>query len=83
MEGVSVEKPQGAFYIFPDISHYLNGEICDSNQFAMKLLDEKLVALVPGEGFGAPGFVRISYALSMDEIKKGLDRLEEFFQELS
>lgn len=79
---VTVTKPEGAFYIFPCIQEYLTDEIKSSHEFALKILDEKLVALVPGEGFGAPGYIRISYALSMEEISTGLGRLKEFFKEI-
>ena len=51
-----------------------------SDDFCELLLEKSLVALVPGSGFGAEGFVRWSYATSMENIKKGLDRLEEFLK---
>lgn len=79
---IDVVKPEGAFYIFPNIAEFLGENIRTSHDFAMALLDKKLVALVPGEGFGAPGYIRISYAVSLDDISKGIGRLKEFLDEL-
>lgn len=85
MEGVSCLKPEGAFYIMMNVEKQLgrtiHGEIINSSDdFATALLKHGLVAAVPGSGFGAPGFVRWSYATSMDNIKKGMDRLEHFLK---
>ena len=85
MEGVSCLKPEGAFYIMMNVEKQLGrairGEtINSSDDFASALLKHGLVAAVPGTGFGAPNFVRWSYAVSMDNIKKGMDRLEEFLK---
>ncbi len=82
IKGLNVNRPDGAFYIFPDISNFLGGKITSSSDFAQKLLKEKLVAVVPGEGFGAPSFIRLSYATSMENITKGLDRIKEFLKEV-
>jgi len=82
IDGIKVNRPAGAFYIFPDISSLLRGGISSSDEFATKLLEEKLVAVVPGEGFGAPGYIRLSYAASMDNISKGLSRIKEFIEEI-
>ena len=81
-------EPQGAFYMFVSIKEtsgmkHENNEIKDSQDFAKYLLESKKVALVPGDGFGAKYYVRISYATSMDNIERGLDRIEEFLKELS
>ncbi|MBD5085612.1 MAG: aminotransferase class I/II-fold pyridoxal phosphate-dependent enzyme, partial [Clostridiales bacterium] len=86
MEGVSCLRPEGAFYIMMNVEKQLGRTICgetinSSDDFASALLKHGLVAAVPGTGFGAPNFVRWSYAVSMDNIKKGMDRLEEFLQE--
>lgn len=83
IKGVSCMKPEGAFYVMMNIKDILGREyygkkINTSDEFCQLLLEKSLVALVPGTGFGAEGFVRWSYATSMDNIKKGLDRLEEF-----
>jgi len=77
--GVRAFKPKGAFYIFPDFSEVIKMKgMNGSNEFAVQLLEEEHVALVPGEGFGAPGFVRLSYATSMQNIENGLDRITRF-----
>lgn len=86
--GVSCFKPQGAFYVFPNVSRYLgrkfNGKSIETdNDLANYLLDEAKVAVVAGSGFGSPGFIRLSYATSMEQIRKGLDRIEEAFHKLS
>ena len=85
IEGVSCRKPEGAFYVMMNIKDILGKEfhgrmINTSDDFCELLLEKSLVALVPGSGFGAEGFVRWSYATSMENIKKGLDRLEEFLK---
>ena len=85
IDGVSCIKPEGAFYIMMNVEKQLgrviHGEpISSSNDFAAALLKHGLVAAVPGAGFGAPNFVRWSYATSMDNIKKGMDRLEAFLK---
>jgi aspartate aminotransferase len=81
--GITCEWPGGAFYAFPNVSAYLGeGEhaIAKSCTDLSKLLLEKAhVALVPGEAFGAPGFLRLSYATSIERIDEGLRRLERFF----
>lgn len=85
--GVSCRKPQGAFYIMMNIKRLLgssyNGRIIESSMdFAELLLAEKQVAVVPGVAFEAEGFCRLSYATSLEEINKGLDRIEEFVRSL-
>lgn len=71
---LSYKKPEGAFYVFINISR--TG--MDSFTFSKKLLEEKYVALIPGGPFGFDDYVRISFATSMEKIKAGLDRLEEW-----
>ncbi len=83
IEGVSCIKPEGAFYVMMNIEKLLGkticGEIiCTSDDFCSAFLKHGLVATVPCSGFGAPNFVRWSYATSMENIHKGLDRLEQF-----
>ncbi len=78
--GVRCNLPEGAFYAFPDLSAYLGrswrGKVLANDWDIINLLmDEGLVALVPGSPFGAPGFARLSYATSMANIEKGLDRM--------
>ncbi len=86
LDGVSCLEPDGAFYIFMNIKGLLGrtiqGVVIESSaQFAQVLLEKGLVAVVPGEAFGAPGYLRWSYATSMDNIREGLDRLEKFLAE--
>lgn len=69
-------KPQGAFYLFPDVSKHLkNGKT--SEDFAADLLEHAGVAVVPGEAFGMAGHIRISYAVSEDSLKKGFEKIKE------
>lgn len=74
IKGISCAEPEGAFYAFPDISE--TG--MSSMEFASRLLDEALVAVVPGSAFGSENHVRLSYAASIHEIGKGLDRIEKW-----
>ena len=74
IEGVTCPRSQGAFYLFPNIESFG----LSANDFAAKILDEEKVALVPGEGFGASGYMRLSYAISDETIEKGLERINRF-----
>ena len=83
--GLSAHLPEGAFYMMLNISGVIgkkhNGEpIENSMDFARLLLTAQKVAVVPGTGFGAPNFVRWSYATSIENIKEGLNRLEKFLK---
>ena len=79
--GVSLPStPQGAFYALPDVSA-LVGEGAVGDALCSYLLQEALVALVPGEAFGAPECVRLSYAASMETLKEALDRIESALSE--
>lgn len=83
MEGISCLKPEGAFYVMMNIKKLLGRTIAGvringANDFCTAFLEKGLVATVPGDSFSAPGFVRWSYANSMENIKAGLDRLEAF-----
>ena len=71
-------KPNGAFYIFCDISKFK----IDSLTFANRLLDETYVSLIPGAGFGRDDYVRISFATSLEQIEKGMDRIERWLDKL-
>ena len=78
-----IVPPAGAFYLFPDISELLSPDgIRTSAEFAMRLLDEECVALTPGEAFDAPGFVRLSYAASIERLAEGADRFKRFTAKL-
>jgi aspartate aminotransferase len=72
-------KPAGAFYLFPDLTEVLEQTgFRSTNDFAQALLEESRVAVTPGEAFDAPGFVRISYATSMETLREGSRRMLEF-----
>jgi aspartate aminotransferase len=80
---VTCVKPQGAFYAFPNISAYFGKPgITDAISFAAALLEQAHVAVVPGTDFGFDTHVRLSFATSMEQIDKGLDRIEEFLKKL-
>jgi len=79
--GVSSVEPEGAFYCFPDLSGLTGSpDIPDTLTLAARILDEAGVAVVPGEAFGAPGYARLSYALSDDDLVEGLGRLRAFVE---
>ena len=83
IQGVTIAMPQGAFYAYPNISvAYGSGRVKNSMQFSTALLEEAHVAVVPGEAFGTNDHVRISYATSMSELERGLDRLDKFIATL-
>ena len=72
-------KPAGTFYLFPDITRAMaDGGFTTSADFAQALLDDSRVAVTPGEAFDAPGFVRMSYATSMEQLREGSRRMLEF-----
>lgn len=83
IEGVSCFSPGGAFYVFPDISHYLNSEKPDgskietSTELCMYLLEEFGLALVPGDAFGEPNGLRMSYAASMNDLEDAMERFRK------
>ena len=86
IDGISCLCPEGAFYVMINVQKLfgktLGGMLIQTSEdFTSAFLKKGLVALVPGEGFGTPGFVRWSYAASMENIEKGLDRLEKFLSE--
>ena len=78
MPGVKCNVPQGAFYVFPDISAHLNKDVPDSLAFCGKLLEECHVGTVPGSAFGMEGHIRISYATSIENLKTGCNRIHQF-----
>jgi aspartate aminotransferase len=81
--GVSIGTPKGAFYAYPNISvGFGGGRIQNSLDFAGELLAKAHVAVVPGEAFGTSDHVRISYATSISELERGLDRLHKFIDEI-
>lgn len=87
MDGVSCFRPQGAFYVFPNFSglygrKFKDKAIGNSGEFADYLLDEAKVAIVSGNAFGADDYARLSYAIAMENIEKGLNRIEAAIADL-
>jgi aspartate aminotransferase len=75
---VSCVLPAGGFYLFPSLGRYLSSRLPTSVDLALSLLEERGVAVVPGEGFGAPGHVRLSFARPLPELREGVARLSAF-----
>ena len=87
IDGIKTNVPKGAFYIFPQVSAYYGKKyndtiINDSVSFCKYMLEEMKIALVPGSAFGDDQCIRFSYAVSMEDIKNGIDRLEEGLKKL-
>jgi aspartate aminotransferase len=87
IDGVECQEPRGAFYAFPDVSSFVGkktegGQTIEDDVALAGYLVEKGVALVPGSGFGCPGFARLSYASSMEDIEAGLARMKAALGEL-
>lgn len=85
IDGFKCHQPEGAFYCFPDVSaHYgrsIGGAVIkDSMDFASALLEQAQVAVVPGDPFGCPKNIRLSFACSMEQIEKGIDRIQQWLQ---
>jgi aspartate aminotransferase len=81
---VKCNKPEGAFYVFPDVSSLYTDEINDSLKFAEYLLTKAHIAVAPGGAFGgADHCIRFSYATSMENIKEGMKRFKEAIAQLS
>ncbi len=83
IKGMRCFKPEGAFYVFPDISSFLTDSVKTSDDLSAYLLQKKKVLVIPGSGFGAEGFIRLSFALSEDKIKEGIRRIKEGLYELA
>jgi aspartate aminotransferase len=85
--GMKLNHPDGAFYIFPDISSYFGKSdgstiIHNANDFCMYLLNKVFVALVPGDAFGDPNCIRFSYATSKDKLVEAVRRIKGALEEL-
>ncbi|HLZ31602.1 MAG TPA: pyridoxal phosphate-dependent aminotransferase [Chloroflexota bacterium] len=83
IDGIVCDEPEGAFYVFPDVRGLYDRPLGPNRrvvhsaaELSAYLLDEALVVTVPGEAFGTPGFIRLSYALAMDQLKEGVARLQ-------
>ena len=89
IDKLKVNKPEGAFYFFPEITRYLGNKSMDgkiintANDLALYLLEDAKVSLVPGEDFGAPNCIRLSYAASENELIEASQRLELSLSKLS
>jgi len=78
--GIKCSEPEGAFYAFPDVRECLRKDLKTSGDFAQRLLEEEHTVVTDGAGFGAEGFVRISYATSMEQIQEGVARIKRFVE---
>jgi len=88
IHGISCMLPQGAFYVFPDVSalfgrSYKGAAISNSSDFSAYLLDEANVAVVPGVDFGHDNHIRLSYATSLKNIEEGMERIKNAVMKLS
>lgn len=81
--GVTCAEPEGAFYAFPNVSRCLSGEVSTSAEFAKRLLDEEQTVVTDGAGFGYEGYIRLSYATSMDQLREGAKRIKRFVEKIS
>lgn len=81
--GITCNEPEGAFYAFPDVRGCLQGQVKTSGEFAQKLLDEEQTVVTDGAGFGAEGYIRISYATSMSQLEEGVERIKRFVSRVS
>jgi aspartate aminotransferase len=81
--GIHCPMPPGAFYAWAKVSGLYNETVKGSLEFASRFIEDKKVAIIPGIGFGDDEYVRLSYASSMNDIKEGMDRLEQFAKELA
>lgn len=80
--GLRCAQPEGAFYAFPDVRGCLKGEVKTSGEFADLLLNEEQTVVTDGAGFGAEGFVRISYATSLERLQEGVRRIRRVAEKL-
>jgi len=83
IDGICCAHPDGAFYIFPDVSAFFGrGSVRDSQTLTNYLLDEARVAVIPGSAFGSDDHIRISYATSMERLQEGVRRIESALKKL-
>jgi len=82
IKGIIAPRPDGAFYVFTDVSHFYGDEVKGSIEFCQKLLNDAYVAVIPGIAFGDDRRVRFSFSTGMEHIKRGLDRLEKFTEKI-
>ena len=82
IDGVMATRPDGAFYVFANVSKFYSDEVKGSLVFCQKLLEDAYVAVIPGVAFGDDRFIRLSFATGMEHIKRGLDRMEKFCEKI-
>jgi aspartate aminotransferase len=80
--GLTCTEPEGAFYAFPSVRECLSDDVKSSAEFASRLLTEEKTVVTDGAGFGADGYVRISYATSMEQLREGVTRIKRFVERL-
>jgi aspartate/methionine/tyrosine aminotransferase len=85
IEGINCPEPEGAFYVYPSVKNILGREIrgkvpTTSAELSALILDEVEVAVVPGEAFGTPGYIRLSYALGDDDLIEGISRVQDLLK---
>jgi aspartate aminotransferase len=76
ISGLRCPRPEGAFYAFPDVRGCLGGKLTTSADFVNELLEKEQTVVTDGAGFGADGFIRISYATSLDRLREGVERIK-------
>ncbi len=86
--GIKTNLPPGAFYFYPDVTYYIGKSdgkttITNDNDLCLYLLSESLVALVPGSAFGTPGYIRLSYATSEENLLDAIERMKKALAKLS
>ncbi len=79
---LTCNTPEGAFYAFPNVSGCFGSEIKTSGQFAQRLLEEEQTVVTDGAAFGAEGYIRMSYATSMEQLREGVTRIKRFVEKL-
>jgi len=82
IDGVVAPRPDGAFYVFANVSKLYSDQIKGSMVFCQKLLEDAYVAVIPGAAFGDDRYIRLSFATGMEHIKRGLERLEKFVEKV-
>jgi aspartate/methionine/tyrosine aminotransferase len=85
IEGVNCPEPEGAFYVYPSVKNLIGksirGKVVNSSaELSALILDEVEVAVVPGEAFGTPGYIRLSYALGDDDLIEGVSRIQDLLK---
>jgi len=80
--GLTCNEPEGAFYAFPNVSGCLKGSVSTSADFSQRLLEDEQTVVTDGAGFGCEGYLRMSYATSMEQLQEGVKRIKRFAEKL-